>query len=127
MIYLVPRAFLRIGENGREKTLASADRRIFKHPEKLAVINSFSLFNRCGGAVAVRAMTGISGKNAMNADRSLNSLTNPSSLVKCYFITPNFSGFLKSAGSFPIRLLLGGERPLEQGSNFRCKKITFDV
>ena len=59
----------------------------------------------------------------MNADSSLNSLLNSSALVKCYFFTPSVSGFLK------IRLfsrrLLGGERPLEQGSNFRCKKITF--
>ena len=36
---LVPRAFLRRGEDGREKTLASADHVIFKHPEKLGVIN----------------------------------------------------------------------------------------
>ena len=59
----------------------------------------------------------------MIADSSLNSLLNSSALVKCYFVTPNFSGFLK------IRLfsrrLLGGERPLEQRSSFRCKKITF--
>ena len=36
---LVPRAFLRRGEYGREKSLASADHVIFKHPEKLDVIN----------------------------------------------------------------------------------------
>ena len=36
---LVPRAFLRRGEDGREKTLASADHVIFKHLEKLGVIN----------------------------------------------------------------------------------------
>ena len=36
---LVPRAFLRRGEDGREKTVASADHMIFKHPEKLGVIN----------------------------------------------------------------------------------------
>ena len=36
---LVPRAFLCRGEEGREKTLASADHVIFKHPEKLGVIN----------------------------------------------------------------------------------------
>ena len=38
-VNLVPRAFLRRGEDGREKTLASADHVIFKHPEKLGVIN----------------------------------------------------------------------------------------
>ena len=43
---------------------------------------SFSLFNRFGGAVAVRAMTGILGKNALTADRSLNSLLNSSPLTK---------------------------------------------
>ena len=95
LIYLVPWAFLHRGENGCEKTLASADRRNFKHSEKLAVINSIPPFNRCGGAVAVSAVTDISGKNAMNADRSLNSLLNSLPLVKCYFVTPNFSGFLK--------------------------------
>ena len=36
---LVPRAFLRRGKDGREKTLASAGHVIFKHPEKLGVIN----------------------------------------------------------------------------------------
>ena len=36
---LVPRAFLRRGEDGREKTLASVGHVIFKHPEKLGVIN----------------------------------------------------------------------------------------
>ena len=36
---LVPRAFLRRGEDGREKTLASADHVIFKHPEELGVID----------------------------------------------------------------------------------------
>ena len=35
---LVHGAFLRQGEGGREKTLASADHVIFKHPEKLGVI-----------------------------------------------------------------------------------------
>ena len=35
---LVPRAFLRQGEGGREKTLSSADHVISKHPEKLGVI-----------------------------------------------------------------------------------------
>ena len=43
---------------------------------------SFTLFNRCGGAVAVRAMTSILGENALNADRSLNSLLNSSFLIK---------------------------------------------
>ena len=35
---LVPTAFLRQGEGGQERTLASADHVIFKHPEKLGVI-----------------------------------------------------------------------------------------
>ena len=38
---LVPTAFLRQGEGGREKTLASADHVIFKRPEKLGLINVF--------------------------------------------------------------------------------------
>ena len=41
-----------------------------------------SLFNRCGGAVAVRAMTGTLGKNALTADKSLNSLLDSSPLTK---------------------------------------------
>ena len=40
---LVPRVFLRRGENEREKTLLSADHGIFKHPEKLGVINFFQI------------------------------------------------------------------------------------
>ena len=39
---------------------------------------SFRRFNRCGSAAAVRAMIGILGKNALTADRSLNSLLNSS-------------------------------------------------
>jgi len=35
---LVPRAFLGQGDGRREKTLASADHVISKHPEKLGVI-----------------------------------------------------------------------------------------
>ena len=42
---------------------------------------SFRLFKRCGGAVAVRALTGILGKNALTADRSLNSLLNSLPLI----------------------------------------------
>jgi len=38
---LVPRAFLRLGEGERKKKLASPDHVIFKHPEKLGVINVF--------------------------------------------------------------------------------------
>ena len=36
--------------------------------------------NKCGGAVAVRAMTGTVGKKAFMADRSLNSFLNSSPL-----------------------------------------------
>ena len=35
---LLPMAFLRQGEGGREKTLASADHVIFTHSEKLGLI-----------------------------------------------------------------------------------------
>ena len=40
VIKLVPGDFLRRGKGGREKTLAAADHVIFKHPEKLGVINN---------------------------------------------------------------------------------------
>ena len=38
MAHLIPRAFLHRGEGRQEKTLGWADHRIFKHPEKLAVM-----------------------------------------------------------------------------------------
>ena len=38
---LVPSAFLRLGEGGWEKTPVPADHIIFKHPEKLDIINFF--------------------------------------------------------------------------------------
>ena len=43
---LVPRAFLRRGEDGREKTLASIDHMIFKDPKKVGC-NKLACNNDC--------------------------------------------------------------------------------
>ena len=74
-------------------------------------------------------MTGIKGRNPSTAKRSLNSLLNFSPLIKCYFITPNFSGCLKimwsaDARVFWARLLLNGERPWEWGWSL-CQLFPF--
>ena len=98
-------------------TLASADHMIRK-----VGCNEFLLafFNRQGGAVAVRIMKGILKKNGLTADKSLNSVLNSSPPIKCYYFHSIFLGVSKSCdqpmpGSFPACLLLGGEKPWEQG------------
>ena len=63
---------LRRGRAGKD--LASADHVIFKRSERFGEKITFTLLKRRGSAVAVRAMTGILGKNALIAGKSLNSL-----------------------------------------------------
>ena len=55
---LVPRAFLRQGEGGREKTLASADHVISKHPEKLGVIIDYKTFEQATGTMILLVYVG---------------------------------------------------------------------
>ena len=92
---LVLRTFPHLGEGKWQKT--SADHMIFKHPEKLHAMNwiSFSFLNRWGGAVAVRTMKGILKKNALTADKSLNSVLNSSPPMRCYYYT-QFSWVFKN-------------------------------
>ena len=49
-------------------------------------------------------MPGILEKNALTADRSLNSFLSSSPLIKCCNITPNFSGCLKITSSADARV-----------------------
>ena len=82
-------------------------------------MTSHWLVKRGDCAVAVRTMTSLLGENDFTADRSLNPFLNSLSLIKCHFLTLNSSRPWKlrdqpMPGSFPARLLLGGEEPLER-------------
>ena len=86
-IKVVPRAFLRRGEGGREKALASAHHVTFNIQKNWVKQISFSLFNRCWCCCC----------DALTADRFLISLLNSSPLIfkNAILSHPTFLGVWK--------------------------------
>ena len=79
-INLVPRAFLRRGEGGREESLASANHVNFK-TQKIECKKFLLGFLIGGDSVTMMTMTGTLWENPLTADRSFNSFLNSSPLI----------------------------------------------
>lgn len=90
---LVPRSSLRQGEDGKEKTPASADHVVFKHPEKLSVI--IACFISCE-----------ENSNPVSGQGIFPQVTVLTATVPPYWVCDQ-----PMSGSFPARPPLGRENP----------------